>query len=111
MLTSADPSAMTNTQHPALFVAMTCLNGYFMDPNLQSLSESMLAAPGGAVAAWASTGQTFPEPQVDMNKNLYRQLPRTSTIGAAVLAATNGIHDQDVLATWALLGDPAMRLR
>lgn len=109
--TNADSPSLTNTDHPAFFVAMTCLNGYFMDPNLDSLAESMVKAPGGAVAAWASTGQTFPIPQVRMNRYLYKALGHTDVIGDAITQASSGIHDKDVLATWVLIGDPALRLR
>ena len=43
-------------EHLSMFVMMTCLNGYFQDPVLDSLAESLLKAEhGGAVAVWASS--------------------------------------------------------
>ena len=111
VLSSDDSPTMANTDHPTFFVAMTCLNGYFVDPQLQSLSESMLTADGGAVASWSSTGQTYPKPQVRMNKALYGALDQTATIGEATLVASNTVSDKDVQATWVLLGDPALELR
>ena len=54
-LTSEDAASLENASHPALFVSMTCLNGYFQDASLESLAESLMKAKhGGAVAVWAS---------------------------------------------------------
>jgi len=113
LLTSADAPDLTNASHPAFFVATTCLNGYFQDPNLDSLSEAMLKAPGGAVVAWSSTGMTYPSPQVKLNQALYKALSsaRNPSIGSATVDASRSTSDQDVLKTWTLLGDPAVVLR
>ncbi len=51
---------MINANHLSVFVMMTCLNGYFDDPALESLAESLLKAErGGAVAVWSSSGMTI----------------------------------------------------
>jgi hypothetical protein len=49
LLTNAEALALRN-EHLPMFVMMTCLNGYFQDPALDSLAESLLKAQGGAVA-------------------------------------------------------------
>ncbi|HWO00778.1 MAG TPA: C25 family cysteine peptidase, partial [Blastocatellia bacterium] len=55
LLTNAAASSLTNTDRLSLFVAMTCLNGYYQDPVIDSLGESLMkAGRGGAVAVWAS---------------------------------------------------------
>jgi hypothetical protein len=93
---------------------MTCLNGYFQDPKLDSISEAMLNAKGGAVAAWASSGETYPDTQAEMNRHLYRALFSSGVpgrIGTATVSAMAPILDKDVLRTWTLLGDPAAVLR
>ena len=62
-LSAADAATLTNRGHPAFFVMMTCLNGYFVDPQFDSMAESLLRAEGGAVAVWASSGITVPSGQ------------------------------------------------
>ena len=115
---SGDVSSLTNTAHPFFFAPMTCYNAYFTDPSFDSLSETLLKASGGAVAAYASSGGTEPVSQNKLAQGLYGYLGSSSSpvIGDAVVAAadslpTDSISAQEVLATWPLLGDPAMRLR
>jgi len=112
-LSGAEASNLTNQDHPALFLMMTCLNGYFIDPQLDSLAESLLVADGGAVAVWASSGITVPSGQVQANQVLYRLLfgPNPPTLGEAMRQASNQSSDPDVRQTWNLLGDPETRLR
>jgi len=114
LLTSADALGLSNANHPVFFIPMTCLNGYFQDPKLDSISEAMLKARGGAVAAWASSGETYPDTQAEMNRHLYRALFSSGVpgrIGTATVSAMAPILDKDVLRTWTLLGDPAAVLR
>jgi hypothetical protein len=78
------------------------------------MAEALMLAPnGGAVAVWASSGLTAPDPQFAMNRTLAQDLFSTSTLalGDAVLAAKSSISDQDVRKTFILFGDPAMRLQ
>ena len=59
----------------------------------------MLARNGGAVAVWASSGLTVPDPQFQMDQALMQTLfaqPSSTTLGDAVLFAKSGIGDQDV---------------
>ncbi len=111
LLTSEEAKALKNEGRLPMFVLMTCLNGYFQDPVLDSLGESLLKAEnGGAVAVWASSALTEPAPQAMMNQELYRLLFQTRNIGEAILKAKNSIADSDVRRTWILLGDPTMKL-
>jgi hypothetical protein len=93
---------------------MTCLNGFFHDPAVESLAEALLRAEqGGAAAVWASTGMTLPEEQVLMNRELYRQMfaNRGARMGDVTRAAKGAITDTDVRLTWVLLGDPTMKVK
>ena len=114
LLTNHDALALRN-EHLPMFVMMTCLNGYFHDPALDSLAESLLKAEsGGAVAVWASSGMTLPTDQTLLNQELYRLLfnrGQAMTIGVAVMQAKAATSDPDVRRTWILLGDPAMKLK
>jgi Peptidase family C25 len=114
ILTNTDTEGMENADHLPVFLMMTCLNGYFDDPVLDCLAEALLKAPhGGAVAVWASGGQTLPQGQWQMNQELYRQIFSASQmrLGDAVRAAKQGSADVDVRRTWILFGDPTMRLK
>jgi len=112
-LTNGDAGGMTNSEKLAMFVLMTCLNGYFDDPGMDSLAESLMKSRGGASAVWASTAQTEPGQQERMNEELYRQLfsGERVTIGEAAARAKQAANDGDVRRSWVLFGDPAMRLR
>ena len=93
---------------------MTCLNGYFIDVQVNSIAQSLLQAPGGAVAVWSSSGETVPSGQVEADQKLYQVLFGSATpplLGEAVRQAKNSSSDPDVRATWNLIGDPETRLR
>jgi hypothetical protein len=113
LLANADAAGLTNTNRLAMFVMMTCMNGYFNDPLLDSLAESLLRAQAGAVLVWASTSQCEPIGQAIMNREFYRQLFDGSgqTVGEASMRAKGAVVDPDIRKTWILFGDPAARLR
>jgi hypothetical protein len=115
LLTSNEARELTNQQLP-MMVMMTCLNGYFNDPALDSLAENLLKAErGGAVAVWASSGLTLPQEQVLLNQELYRLLFTTDgkvvRLGEATQRAKSSITDLDIRRSWVLLGDPTMPWR
>lgn len=116
VFTSNDALALTNgNQNKFSFVVvMDCLNGYFQDPVLLSLSEALLKAPnGGAVAAFASSGLTFPDGQHEMAEQLYTSLygAQPIALGDAIKIAKNATFDIDVRRTWIFFGDPSMKIR
>jgi hypothetical protein len=113
LLTDADGLKMTNREGLSVFVLMTCLNGYYDDPAVDSLAESLLKAAGGAVAAWASSAMCLPNDQAAMNQEFYRQLfsGNPITIGEAAKRAKQATNNGDVRRSWILLGDPSMRLK
>jgi hypothetical protein len=107
-------ASLTNGNKLPLFVIMNCLNGFFHDVYTQSMAEALMLAPnGGAVAVWASSGLTAPDPQFAMDRALAKTLfagPNVA-LGDAVLGAKSSIADPDVKKTFILFGDPAMRLQ
>jgi hypothetical protein len=113
ILTSEDVAGLTNTGL-SFFINMTCLNGQFQDPYMDSLAETLVkAGGGGAVGVWTSSGITDPGTQLPMNKEFIRLLFNggSLTLGEAASQAKAGTNDQDVRKTWILFGDPATRLR
>ncbi|HWO00074.1 MAG TPA: C25 family cysteine peptidase, partial [Blastocatellia bacterium] len=114
LFTADDARSLNNQQRLPLFVTMTCLNGFFHDPVIESLAEGLLKSErGGAIAVWASSGLTDPARQTALNQQAYRLLfdPTKPTIGEATTRAKAAVRDNDVRRTWILLGDPTSRLR
>jgi len=115
LLTNEDAGQLSNTEHLPVFVMMTCLNGYFVDPATGSLAESLMRVErAGAVAVWASSGMTLPHEQAEMNQQLYRLVfapGSNTTLGQATRGAKASIADVDIRRTWILFGDPTMKLR
>ncbi len=111
---AADAAALTNGSNLSFVVVMDCLNGYFQDPGLLSLSEALLEAPqGGAVAAFASSGLTLPDGQHEMSQQLYSLIygAQPIALGDAIKSAKNATNDIDVRRTWIFFGDPSMKIR
>jgi hypothetical protein len=117
MLTSSDALTLTNgTDKLPFVVVMDCLNGYFIEPRPpgEGLAESFLKAPnGGAVAAFASSGETLPDGQHQMSQLLYQLLYSSPVIplGDAIKQAKSATSDMDVRRTWIFFGDPTMKIR
>ena len=117
VLTSDDAASMMNgDKHLPMFVMMTCLNGYFLDPGAYSLAEALMNADrAGAISVWASSGMTASADQVAMNQEFVRlvfsDLNQRITLGEAIAGAKAVASDPDVRRTWVLFGDPAMKLR
>jgi Peptidase family C25 len=113
LLTADDAASLVNQNGLSLFSAMTCLGGFFQDPTIESLGESLLKARGGAIAVWASSGMTDPGAQVVMSQEAMRQLFGVPgiTIGEATARAKAATGNADVRRTWILFGDPATKLK
>jgi hypothetical protein len=116
ILTNDDADQLLNDQSLPLFITMTCLNGYFQDPALDSLAESLMQARrGGAIAVWSSTGMTPPYDQARINQQLYRLLFSPGLgglrLGEAIAKAKTLETSRDVRLTWVLLGDPTLRIK
>jgi hypothetical protein len=108
-----DVAALPESLRPPIVVAMTCLNGYFQDVYSDSLAETLLRAPNGAVAVWASSALTAPDEQFPVNEALLAALlvPGGVRLGDAVLAAQKSSTTPDIRKTFILFGDPALRVR
>lgn len=107
--------SMTNHNNETLFTMLTCLNGYFLSLNGTSLAETLLAFDnGGAVAAWASSGETTPDVQEVMGRRFFRKIgegsiPRMGDLVKDAKSVING--GTDVRLSFVLLGDPMLKVR
>jgi hypothetical protein len=118
LLTAADALALTNIGRYPLFVAMTCLNGEFQRPELNTLAAALMnASQGGAIAVWASSGFTVPNKQATMNQQFYKLLfqlgfqksgAQSLRLGDITVKAKLSVTDADIRRTWILFGDPSM---
>lgn len=105
---------LTNANTQSIFTMLTCFNGYFYWSTGDSLGEALLKAPnGGAVASWASATETTSGIQLQMGKRFYKELGLANIprMGDLVRDAKNEIAGSDVGYSWALLGDPALKVR
>lgn len=102
---------------PVLFTP-TCLDGFFYHPQKDSLAEALLFKnDGGIVAGLVPTGLSFPAAQDELMFALFEELfvHNAPTLGDAITRAKQKIRDdspdlREVIETFVLLGDPALRL-
>jgi hypothetical protein len=114
LLTASDAAGMVNKDKLAVFVMMTCLNGYFHNAGSDSLAEALVKSKqGGAIAAWASAGLAPGGPQVSMNQTVLRWLfdGTDQRLGDVTARAKANVNNLIVRRTWILFGDPTMKLK
>lgn len=114
IFSTSDALALNNGNRLPLVVVMDCLNGYFVAPNIDCVSEALMKAPnGGAVASFSSSGLTIPIGQHEMGQQLFSLLYNGApmTLGDATRQAKAATTDIDVRRTWILFGDPTMKIR
>lgn len=120
LFTTEDIPSLSNIEHLPVVINMTCLTGLFTHPKIESLAESLLWYPrGGAVAVLAPTSLTLPFDQSYLSHALvqnYLAHP-DRTLGQILQEARmmmpiedNNQSTRDVLMTFLLFGDPALRL-
>jgi hypothetical protein len=114
LLDGSDAASLSNGARLPVVTALTCLNGFFQDVNVDSLAESLLRAPnGGAVAVWASSALTEPTAQAAMARQFFTVAFGTNgaRLGDAIRTAKAATISVDVRQSWVLLGDPMIRLK
>jgi hypothetical protein len=111
-----DLAALRNGRRLPLVVEMTCFTAAFQRPE-PTLDKGLVTLPGGgAIAAWGSTGLGVGTGHNRLSQGFFRAVfaDEAETLGEAALAGklalvANG-QDLDLLDTFTLLGDPALRL-
>jgi hypothetical protein len=100
-----------------ILLTPTCLDGYFYHPEKDSLTEALLfKTDGGIVAGLVPTGLSLPSAQDVLMEKLFVELftQRAPTLGEAMTRAKQQVDPtspelREVLETFVLLGDPALR--
>jgi len=119
----ADIGSLANGDRLPVMVPMSCWDGYYINPSLpgydfSSLSESIVRASGkGAVASWAPTGMGLALGHEYLNEALYEAIlsDGVNVLGAATTQAKLHLYSatsghRELLDTYALFGDPALRI-
>lgn len=106
---------LTNNNNEAVYTMLTCLNGQFHNLRGVSFAELLLNwNNGGAVATWSSTGKTTPDVQEVMARRFYNQLGlgNITRLGDLVKDAKGTlVGGSDVRLSWALIGDPMLKVK
>lgn len=110
-----DLPALANGRRYPVLAEMTCLTGAFHRPE-PTLDEGLVTLPdAGAVAAWGPTGLSLAAGHHRLSEGFFRAVfsDTVGTVGEAALAgklnlAAGGPY-RDLLDTYVLLGDPALR--
>jgi hypothetical protein len=115
---SWDAASLEAQSRQPLLLTLNCLNGYFVAPAFDSLSESLLKAEGrGAIGAVSPSGLSLDAPAHQYHRALMDELTngRHERLGDAVLAAQGAYARTglmpELLSVYHLLGDPAMSIR
>lgn len=119
LFTTTDAQALSNGDRLPVVLNMTCLTGLFTHPKVESLAETLLWHPGGgAVAVLAPTSLTLPNDQSFLSHPLVQAFldDPQATLGDVLLRARQQVPVDspgtlDVLQTFLLFGDPALRLQ
>jgi hypothetical protein len=118
VLNSWDVGSLREQARQPVMLTLNCLNGYFVAPGFDSLSEAFLKAQGrGTIAAFSPSGLSLDGPAHELHRAVMSELAsgRHERLGDALLAAQQSYADTgfmpELLAIYQLLGDPGMRIR
>ena len=119
LFTSQAVSQLSHLNHYPVVFNFTCLTGLYTHPKVDSLTETLLWQPdGGAIAVLAPSSLTLPYDQGFLSRSLAQSIidDPSATIGEMHLDArrqtpVDNSGGLDVMRTFMLFGDPALRLR
>jgi hypothetical protein len=112
-------SELNNSGLYPLFLPMTCQEGYFIKPGFPSLAESLVrASDKGAIASWSPTGFGLSNGHDLLAEGLYQaffdhylvQFGTATNFAKYYLFANSSVY-LDLIDTYMLFGDPAIRLK
>ncbi len=110
---------LNNQRRWPMVLHMTCFTGYYVHRTDDTLDESLLRADGvGAVAVWGASGNGLVEGHHVLHHSFYSTVfdDQQVELGAATHAALTTLYPyaggayNDLIDTYHLFGDPAMKL-
>jgi hypothetical protein len=118
VLNSWDTKSLLAQSRQPLMLTFNCLNGYFVAPNYNSLSEAFLKVEGrGSIGAFSPSGLSLDAPAHLFHRALMAEITNGThhRLGDAVLAAQADYADTglmpELLAIYQLLADPGMTIQ
>ncbi len=117
-----DISRLNNAGRLPVILEMTCFTAYYIHPTEETLDESLLrAGSGGVVAAWGSAGNGVTTDHRLLHRAFFANLfgspaqgDEEPVLGANIQAALLELYangaSHELIETYHLFGDPAMRL-
>jgi len=118
VLNSWDPPKLLAQSEQPLMLTFNCLNGYFVAPNYDSLSEAFLKAEGrGTIGAFSPSGLSVDGPAHQFHRALMGEITSGghARLGDAVLAAQKAYAETglmpELLAVYHLFADPGMEIQ
>jgi hypothetical protein len=119
LFTAEGVAQLSALKHLPVVLNFTCLTGLYTHPKVDALAETFLwQVDGGAVAVLAPSSLTLPYDQGFLSRSLARLITDNpgATIGELHLKArretpVDNSGGLDVMRTFMLFGDPALRLR
>jgi len=112
---TADVSGLSNQDKYPIFLALTCTEGYFVDPTVQAFGEVVTKAENkGAIASWSPTGQGVSGGHDYMDRGFFDAVYKHGAyvLGEAVLSGFSRLWFSGsslyLMETYELFGDPAL---
>jgi hypothetical protein len=119
LFTADDAASLTESDDLPIVLNLTCLTGLYTHPKVESLAEALLFQPGaGAVAVLAPSSLTLAADQTFLTRPFVQALLESphAALGDVHLAARRQVDaaqegPRDVMLTFMLYGDPALRVQ
>ncbi len=112
-----DVTLFNNGPRRPIVLDMACLSGNFADPSFTGIEVMMLGwEAGGSVAAWGATGFGVATGHDQLHRGFYQAVfsGGVRTLGLATAAGKQALwstgRNLDLMDTFDLLGDPALRI-
>ncbi|MFC2144477.1 C25 family cysteine peptidase [Acidobacteriota bacterium] len=118
LLEISDLEDLQPTDHPSVFMGLTCLMNMFGFPYFAALGEEMLLEPdGGAIAVWSATGFSGNTQAERLGESFFAEVDRyqDSLLGDIIKGAlensARSTADSQIIDVYLLFGDPALGLK
>ena len=124
ILSSSQIASLTNTAQPSFFLSMACYLGYFAQPSAvggdsSSFDELLVRkASGGAIAAFSPAGWGLVGDHDLLDQGVFETIDQNHitefgriTTRAKIFMYANTVGDPELVDTYLLFGDPALRIK
>lgn len=112
---NSDVASLNNPTQLPVILSMTCLDGYWLYPNIDSLTRLLLVTGGkGAVATFSPTGLGVATGHDDLQRGFFDSLLTNGQWGVGQASLQAKLHlfstggNFDLIHTYTVFGDPAL---